>query len=163
MPDLSMITKLILHELACFCTPLTAANSICTLHKSWMYACMQVAWVPGSFEMPLIAKAMAKSGIYDAVITVGAVVSFDSPTPTLTRQDRDLTLTKSNSPACTTFCSQHAQLTPGLLCFMLKADACSDQAAVLLAKQLISAAPLHALQMQSGVALWTALNARVRR
>lgn len=36
--------------------------------------CLQVAWVPGSFELPLIAKAMAKSGKYDAVITVGAVV-----------------------------------------------------------------------------------------
>ncbi|KAK9918867.1 hypothetical protein WJX75_007660 [Coccomyxa subellipsoidea] len=33
-----------------------------------------VAWVPGSFELPLVAKAMAKSGKYDAVITVGAVV-----------------------------------------------------------------------------------------
>lgn len=31
--------------------------------------------MPGSFEMPLVAKAMAKSGTYDAVITVGAVVS----------------------------------------------------------------------------------------
>lgn len=35
----------------------------------------QVAWVPGSFEMPVVAKAMAKSGKFDAVITVGAVVS----------------------------------------------------------------------------------------
>ncbi len=37
---------------------------------------LQVAWVPGSFELPLVAKAMAKSGEYDAVITVGAVVRF---------------------------------------------------------------------------------------
>ncbi|CAL5226984.1 g9870 [Coccomyxa viridis] len=35
---------------------------------------VQVAWVPGSFEMPVVAKAMAKSGKFDAVITVGAVV-----------------------------------------------------------------------------------------
>ena len=34
----------------------------------------QVAWVPGSFELPVLAAAMAKSGQYDAVITVGAVV-----------------------------------------------------------------------------------------
>ena len=39
---------------------------------------MQVAWVPGSFEMPVVAKAMAKSGSFDAVITVGAVVSMRS-------------------------------------------------------------------------------------
>jgi hypothetical protein len=37
-------------------------------------ALAQVAWVPGSFELPLVAKAIAKSGKYDAVITVGAVV-----------------------------------------------------------------------------------------
>ncbi|CAK0786133.1 hypothetical protein CVIRNUC_009346 [Coccomyxa viridis] len=35
---------------------------------------VQVAWVPGSFEMPVVAKAMAKSSSFDAVITVGAVV-----------------------------------------------------------------------------------------
>ena len=36
---------------------------------------MQVAWVPGSFELPLVAKGMAKSGKYDAVVCIGAVVS----------------------------------------------------------------------------------------
>ena len=33
---------------------------------------IQVAWVPGAFEIPLIASKMAKSGKYDAVICVGA-------------------------------------------------------------------------------------------
>ena len=33
-----------------------------------------VAWVPGAFEIPLIAKKMAASGKYDAVICVGAVI-----------------------------------------------------------------------------------------
>ena len=33
-----------------------------------------VAWVPGAFEIPLIASKMAKSGKYDAVITLGAVI-----------------------------------------------------------------------------------------
>ncbi|MCH4895583.1 MAG: 6,7-dimethyl-8-ribityllumazine synthase [Marinifilaceae bacterium] len=33
-----------------------------------------VTWVPGAFEMPLIAKKMAKSGKYDAVILLGAVI-----------------------------------------------------------------------------------------
>ncbi len=33
-----------------------------------------VAWCPGSFEIPLIAKRMAASGRYDAVITLGAVI-----------------------------------------------------------------------------------------
>ena len=33
-----------------------------------------VAWVPGAFESPLIASKMAKSGKYDAVIALGAVI-----------------------------------------------------------------------------------------
>ncbi len=33
-----------------------------------------VAWVPGAFEIPVAAKKMAKSGKYDAVICLGAVI-----------------------------------------------------------------------------------------
>lgn len=33
-----------------------------------------VAWVPGSFEIPLIAKQMATTGRYDAIICLGAVI-----------------------------------------------------------------------------------------
>lgn len=36
--------------------------------------CIDVAWVPGAFEIPLIASKMAKSGKYDAVICLGAVI-----------------------------------------------------------------------------------------
>ena len=35
---------------------------------------IQVAWVPGAFEIPLIASKMAESGEYDAVICLGAVI-----------------------------------------------------------------------------------------
>ena len=35
---------------------------------------IQTAWVPGAFEIPLIASKMAKSGRYDAVICLGAVI-----------------------------------------------------------------------------------------
>ncbi len=35
---------------------------------------IDVAYVPGAFEIPLIAKKMAKSGKYDAVIALGAVI-----------------------------------------------------------------------------------------
>ena len=35
---------------------------------------IDLAWVPGAFEIPLIASKMAKSGKYDAVICVGAVI-----------------------------------------------------------------------------------------
>ena len=33
-----------------------------------------VAWVPGSFELPVVARAMAKTGRCDAVICLGAVI-----------------------------------------------------------------------------------------
>ena len=35
---------------------------------------IEVAWVPGAFEIPLVAARMAKSGKYDAVIALGAVI-----------------------------------------------------------------------------------------
>jgi 6,7-dimethyl-8-ribityllumazine synthase len=38
-----------------------------------------VVWVPGSFEIPLIAKQLAESGERDAVICVGAVIRGDTP------------------------------------------------------------------------------------
>jgi 6,7-dimethyl-8-ribityllumazine synthase len=35
-------------------------------------------WTPGSFELPLVAKALAETGRYDAVVTVGAVIRGDT-------------------------------------------------------------------------------------
>lgn len=35
---------------------------------------IDIAWVPGAFEIPVIAKKMAQSGKYDAVICLGAVI-----------------------------------------------------------------------------------------
>lgn len=35
---------------------------------------VDVAWVPGAYEIPLIAKKMADSGKYDAVICLGTVI-----------------------------------------------------------------------------------------
>ena len=35
---------------------------------------IHVAWVPGAFEIPLIASRMAKSGKYDVIICLGAVI-----------------------------------------------------------------------------------------
>ena len=33
-----------------------------------------VAWVPGSFELPVVAKTLAKTGKYDSIICLGAVI-----------------------------------------------------------------------------------------
>ncbi|WP_270171682.1 6,7-dimethyl-8-ribityllumazine synthase [Paenibacillus sp. SYP-B4298] len=40
---------------------------------------IELAWVPGAFEIPLIAQKMAESGKYDAVITLGAVIRGSTP------------------------------------------------------------------------------------
>ena len=40
---------------------------------------IDVAWVPGAFEIPLIAQKMASSGKYDAVICLGAVIRGSTP------------------------------------------------------------------------------------
>ncbi len=40
---------------------------------------IDVAWTPGSFEIPLIAKKMAESGRYDAIICLGAVIRGGTP------------------------------------------------------------------------------------
>jgi len=38
-----------------------------------------VVWTPGSFEIPIIAKKTAKSGHYDAIITLGAIIKGSTP------------------------------------------------------------------------------------
>ena len=38
-----------------------------------------VAWVPGSYEIPLMAKKLTQSGNYDAVICLGAVIRGSTP------------------------------------------------------------------------------------
>ncbi|MBA7655258.1 6,7-dimethyl-8-ribityllumazine synthase [subsurface metagenome] len=40
---------------------------------------VEVAWVPGSFEIPIVAKKLAQSKKYDAVICLGAVVRGGTP------------------------------------------------------------------------------------
>lgn len=40
---------------------------------------VDVAWVPGAYEIPFIAKKMAETGEYDAVVTLGTVIRGATP------------------------------------------------------------------------------------
>ncbi len=40
---------------------------------------IEVYWVPGAWELPLVAKELALSGKYDAIIALGAVIRGDTP------------------------------------------------------------------------------------
>lgn len=40
---------------------------------------ISVAWVPGAFEIPLVAKKLARSGKFDAVICLGAIIRGATP------------------------------------------------------------------------------------
>ena len=40
---------------------------------------IDVAWVPGAFEIPVAARALASSGRYDALVTLGSVIRGGTP------------------------------------------------------------------------------------
>ena len=40
---------------------------------------LDIAWVPGSFELPIVAQKLAKTNRYDVLITLGAVIRGDTP------------------------------------------------------------------------------------
>ena len=49
------------------------------IDTSEMSSQLDVAWVPGSFEIPLVSQQLAKSGRYQVIITLGAVIRGDTP------------------------------------------------------------------------------------
>lgn len=40
---------------------------------------IEVAWVPGAFELPMVAQKLAKTGRFDVVICLGCIVRSDTP------------------------------------------------------------------------------------
>ena len=51
------------------------SGALDTLHRhETADADIDIAWVPGAFEIPLAAKRMAESGKYDAILCLGAVI-----------------------------------------------------------------------------------------
>ncbi len=40
---------------------------------------LDIAWVPGSFELPIVSQALARTARYQVIITLGAVIRGDTP------------------------------------------------------------------------------------
>ena len=58
-----------------FVTSQLLSGALSTLHRFGVRdSDVSVAWVPGSFELPLVAKVLGQSGRYDSVICLGAVI-----------------------------------------------------------------------------------------
>ena len=57
---------------------LQGAQDALTRHGATAEA-VDVAWVPGAFELPVVARALAASGRYDAVICLGALIRGATP------------------------------------------------------------------------------------
>lgn len=51
----------------------------CLLRHGAEWENLTLVWVPGAFEIPLAAQKLAKSGKYDAVVCVGAVIRGATP------------------------------------------------------------------------------------
>ena len=67
---------LITEKLLSGCLDCLARHGIDTSQQS---SRLDVAWVPGSFEIPLVAQRLAATGSYQVVITLGAVIRGDTP------------------------------------------------------------------------------------
>ena len=40
---------------------------------------LDIAWVPGAFELPIVSQELARKGKYEVIITLGAVIRGDTP------------------------------------------------------------------------------------
>jgi 6,7-dimethyl-8-ribityllumazine synthase len=60
-------------------TQLLSGAQDCLIRHECKQDDITVAWVPGSFEIPLVAKKMASSEKHDAVICLGAVIRGGTP------------------------------------------------------------------------------------
>lgn len=62
-----------------FTRELLAGAQDCLRRHGVPEADVDVAWVPGSFEIPLVAQRLARSGRYGAVICLGCLIQGDTP------------------------------------------------------------------------------------
>jgi 6,7-dimethyl-8-ribityllumazine synthase len=55
------------------------SGALDTLHHHGVAGDVPVYWVPGAFEIPVVAMRLASSGDYDAIVCLGAVIRGDTP------------------------------------------------------------------------------------
>ena len=67
---------LVTNKLLSGCIDCLKRHGIDTSEKSSQ---LDVAWVPGSMELPLVSQSLARTGRYQVLITLGAVIRGDTP------------------------------------------------------------------------------------
>ena len=67
---------LITNKLLAGCLDCLSRNGIDVSESSSQ---LDIAWVPGSFELPIVSQELARKGNYDVIITLGAVIRGDTP------------------------------------------------------------------------------------
>tara|TARA_B100000214_G_C23911264_1_gene601424 strand:+ start:658 stop:1134 length:477 start_codon:yes stop_codon:yes gene_type:complete len=72
----SRFNDLVTNKLLSGCLDCLSRHGINTTSESNQ---LDIAWVPGSFELPLVSQKMALSGNYEVLITLGAVIRGDTP------------------------------------------------------------------------------------
>ena len=72
----SRFNDLISNKLLSGCTDCLSRHGIDISETSEQ---LDVAWVPGAFELPIISQALARKGQYEVLITLGAVIRGDTP------------------------------------------------------------------------------------
>tara|TARA_Y100001968_G_scaffold296133_1_gene304118 strand:+ start:637 stop:1113 length:477 start_codon:yes stop_codon:yes gene_type:complete len=73
---IARFNDLITNKLLSGCLDCLSRHGIDTSEESPQ---LDIAWVPGSFELPLVSQSLARSGRYQVVITLGAVIRGDTP------------------------------------------------------------------------------------
>ena len=72
----SRFNDLITNKLLSGCLDCLSRHGIDTSDSSSQ---LDIAWVPGSYELPIISQSLARTGKYQVLITLGAVIRGDTP------------------------------------------------------------------------------------
>lgn len=63
----------------CITAKLVEGAQECLLAHGFLQDSIDIVWVPGAFELPLIAQKLAELHTYDAIICIGAVIRGETP------------------------------------------------------------------------------------